>query len=186
MYLARHGETSTNTLQRFSGAGNPSLTPSGIEQARKMGKALVYHGITSIYTSDLTRAVETSTLVSNKIGARIVQIPELRERHIGDWQGKTPTELEDLHGPDWYSNKPLGGEALGEFNNRLHEAFTKIAADVLRLDERNFVVITHGGPIVALHRMLGRNPDLKEVGFGVPNAKYDVISVRPSGKKLLD
>ncbi len=170
MYISRHGESSTNPQRRFSGRLNPSLTEQGRVQSQNLGKELKDGNITSIYTSNARRAQETSEIVSGIIGARIVEKPELREREIGDWEGKSPEELREMLGHNWYMQIPKNGESDLGFHTRMHKGLLGVLVDSQKHGDENFLVVTHGGPMVRFHAMLGYNPFPDDGGFSVPNA----------------
>lgn len=185
LFIARHGQTSTNTERRFSGFKNPPLTELGIEQANTLARELVNQEIDTIYTSDLKRAVQTSAIVSSLTGSRIIQLSDLRERRIGSWEGKTPEELALLYGSGWYKETPKDGESYRNYHNRITGAFIKIFEQADRNGEKNILMIGHGGPIVTFHKICGFSADSQEVGFGVPNATLEKYTFDGSEKKQL-
>jgi broad specificity phosphatase PhoE len=60
--IARHGETEDNVNGNFRSDDTP-LTPSGLKQARDMGKNI--SNISNIITSDLPRAIRTADILAN-------------------------------------------------------------------------------------------------------------------------
>jgi alpha-ribazole phosphatase/probable phosphoglycerate mutase len=48
----------------------------------------------AVYSSDLSRCMEGARLLASTFGLEPVAMPELRELHIGDWEGKTWQELQ--------------------------------------------------------------------------------------------
>lgn len=63
----RHGRTSHNNLQLFTGWEDPPLAPDGVEDAKNAGRLLKMHGFEFdvVYTSWLTRAIETACKCTN-------------------------------------------------------------------------------------------------------------------------
>ena len=64
----RHGRTPHNNLGLFTGWEDPPLAPDGIEDAKNAGRLLKMHGFEFdvVYTSWLTRAIETACTWCNK------------------------------------------------------------------------------------------------------------------------
>lgn len=63
LYLVRHGESTWNSRNWFTGWVDVSLTPKGIEEALACGRVLSGVDIDVAYTSTLVRAMETLLLV---------------------------------------------------------------------------------------------------------------------------
>lgn len=81
----RHGRTKHNNLGLFTGWEDPPLAPEGIEDARRAGRILRHHGFEFdvVYTSWLSRAIETATYVLDEldcIWVTVVKSWRLNER----------------------------------------------------------------------------------------------------------
>ncbi|KAK4148601.1 histidine phosphatase superfamily [Chaetomidium leptoderma] len=115
LFLVRHGETVDNVAGRYAGITDSPLTSHGIVQAQRLAAHLVGRApdigpIRHVFSSDLTRAVETAAAVvdaqatisattsQTKLDGRphadadgtplkLVQVPELRERDFGSLEG---------------------------------------------------------------------------------------------------
>ena len=92
IYLIRHGETPDN-LRRVLQMPDSPLSETGIEQANKLAKRLSGNKITRIFCSDYLRARQTADAINEYHKLEITQEPLLRERHFGDWRGKTYDEV---------------------------------------------------------------------------------------------
>ena len=79
LLLARHGQSTWNSLRRFQGIADVPLSDVGRAQARALGHAVRRHRITRAYVSPLRRAVETAELALAESDVEIVTIPDLRE-----------------------------------------------------------------------------------------------------------
>ena len=101
--LLRHGQSQWNLENRFTGWKDVTLTAEGIEEAKYAGNAILKNNICiqSIHTSILTRAVDTSKIVSNIIGFdknKIVYDWRLNERHYGALEGLNKSETAGKYG----------------------------------------------------------------------------------------
>ena len=103
-YLIRHGETDWNRkLRKLQGHSDIPLNEIGIEQARGLAPLLSHFKISRYVSSDLSRAYETACLIS--LGQLpIDKTPDLREVKLGDAEGKTPEEVDQLYGADLRKN----------------------------------------------------------------------------------
>lgn len=133
VFLVRHGETEWNLEERLQGNRNSSLTRNGINQAKKAGKILKNTKFDTVYSSPLTRAVNTAQLILGKKNTKLIIRDGLREIHLGPWEGKTKKETEISHPeeyinfwyyPDRYHLK--GGETYRDLQKRVVEEIQNI------------------------------------------------------------
>lgn len=118
LYFARHGATALTAEDRFSGAIGVELSDEGREQARRLGLRLEREGITAVYTSPLSRTVETARLACAGMPIEPVSRDGLREIAHGHWEGLARAEVERRF-PEEYSAweedpftfAPPGGES---------------------------------------------------------------------------
>lgn len=94
LYLVRHGATQLTAEDRFAGAIGVDLSDEGRWQAARLGERLQHEGITALYTSPLSRTMETASIV----GAACTVEPQardgLREISHGRWEGLTRRDVE--------------------------------------------------------------------------------------------
>lgn len=94
--LVRHGRTTANASGVLAGRlPNIHLDATGREQAVTVGRALKDAGVTHLFTSPLTRTVETTDLIVGEIGSDVpvVHEPGVAECDYGDWTGRALSEL---------------------------------------------------------------------------------------------
>ena len=103
LVLIRHGESTWNLENRFTGWTDVELTPTGVEQARQAGKLLKGEGydFDIAYTSVLKRAVWTLWFALEEMDR--TWLPEvkswrLNERHYGGLQGLNKAETAKKYG----------------------------------------------------------------------------------------
>jgi broad specificity phosphatase PhoE len=90
--LVRHGETEWNTERRIQGHIDIGLNETGLRQAALAGRWLRDAGIAAVYGSDLTRAWVTAQTIAAALGLTPVELPEMRERCYGIFEGLTYAE----------------------------------------------------------------------------------------------
>jgi 2,3-bisphosphoglycerate-dependent phosphoglycerate mutase len=105
LVLIRHGESTWNKLNVFTGWTDVQLSETGVEEARKGGKLLKEQGFDfkMAYTSYLTRAIKTLWLVLEEMD--LMYIPEvkswrLNEKHYGELQGLNKAETAAKYGDE--------------------------------------------------------------------------------------
>jgi broad specificity phosphatase PhoE len=89
LVLWRHGETDYNAAGRMQGHLDSALTPVGWNQARFAAPALARFSPDLVIASDLHRATDTATVLTEALGVPLRIDKRLRETHLGEWQGLT-------------------------------------------------------------------------------------------------
>jgi 2,3-bisphosphoglycerate-dependent phosphoglycerate mutase len=97
LVLVRHGESSWNKENRFTGWTDVDLSDKGIEEAYTGGKALKEQGFTFdiAFTSVLKRAIRTLWIVLDEMDSMWIPVLKswrLNERHYGALQGLNKAE----------------------------------------------------------------------------------------------
>jgi probable phosphoglycerate mutase len=183
LWLIRHGETDWNKNRIFQGHLDTPLNESGQRQA--LGLLDTLSGVTfaKIYSSDLSRAVQTAQPLAEKRGMEIHTEKKLREIHVGLYEG-IPVEEVITENPEWVKRfregDPTflipGGEAMGEFAERICYAVESIATE--HQGER-VAVFTHGGAIACALRRAYNDPDRRV--FLTPNGGVVKLRLKPGG-----
>jgi 2,3-bisphosphoglycerate-dependent phosphoglycerate mutase len=96
--LIRHGESTWNKENRFTGWTDVDLTERGREEAKKGGQLLKAQGFTFdlAYTSTLKRAIRTLWIVLDEMDLMWIPVYRswrLNERHYGALQGLNKAEM---------------------------------------------------------------------------------------------
>ncbi len=105
LVLIRHGESTWNLENRFTGWTDVDLTPTGIAQARQSGQLLKEGGyeFDVAYTSVLTRAIRTLDLAldeMDRLWLPTIKHWRLNERHYGALQGLNKAETAKQYGDE--------------------------------------------------------------------------------------
>ena len=103
LVLIRHGESTWNLENRFTGWTDVDLTPTGVEQAKQAGQLLKAQGydFDLAYTSVLKRAIHTLWHVLDEMDRPwlpVVNSWRLNERHYGALQGLNKAETAQQYG----------------------------------------------------------------------------------------
>ena len=105
LVLVRHGESTWNLENRFTGWTDVELTPTGVEQAKNAGRLLKAEGyeFDLAYTSVLKRATRTLWHCLDEMDRTwlpVVNSWRLNERHYGALQGLNKAEVAKEYGDD--------------------------------------------------------------------------------------
>ena len=103
--LLRHGESTWNKENRFTGWTDVDLSDKGRDEARAAGRLLKAEGFSFdfVYTSVLKRAIWTSVLALDELDQLWLPVERswrLNERHYGALQGLNKAETAARHGED--------------------------------------------------------------------------------------
>ncbi|MBZ5496136.1 MAG: 2,3-diphosphoglycerate-dependent phosphoglycerate mutase [Acidobacteriia bacterium] len=101
--LLRHGESTWNRENRFTGWTDVGLSEKGMEEALEAGRVLTREGFTFdvAYTSVLKRAVKTLWIVLEEMDLMWIPVYRswrLNERHYGALQGLNKAQVAARHG----------------------------------------------------------------------------------------
>jgi probable phosphoglycerate mutase len=149
--LARHGQTDDNLEPiRVQGFTDTALNDTGRRQAASLAERVANDGIGSLWSSDLSRARETATIVGERLGLEPRFDARLREANRGRWEGHTfidiAREEPSLYdawmraGAAW---RFPGGESLLEQQERVLACLEEIHSG----GELPALVVCHGGSI---------------------------------------
>lgn len=192
-YIFRHGQTDFNAAKRMQGWLDVPLNNDGIIQAQNLAKNLAKIEIDCIFTSPLSRALNTAQIVSGDRHIKITPVPGLKEWNLGVFCGKivhvtdepadTPINTDSdvvnvplaLISDDNY--RPQGGESYNMFAKRVCDTMTEIANTT---NSENIAISTHGGVIKVL---IKKFTNLKWPRSGIPNAEH--IKMQWDGKKFI-
>ncbi len=105
LVLIRHGESTWNRDNRFTGWTDVPLSEKGAAEARKAGRILREKGYAFdlAFTSVLQRAIQTLELVLQELGQTGLSVRRswrLNERHYGALQGLNKAETAEKYGPE--------------------------------------------------------------------------------------
>jgi len=159
LVIVRHGQSSWNLENRFTGEVDVPLTPLGQTEARAAGEKLKSFFFAHGFTSVLQRAIETMSLIletSAHPDLPVTRDKALNERNYGDLQGLNKTDMAKKYGDHqvaiWrrsYAVRPPGGESLQDTAARVLAYYDQEIAPRLKKGE-NILIVAHGNSLRAL------------------------------------
>lgn len=162
IYVLRHGQTNFNIEGRLQGGLDTPLNATGIQQAKDIIDTLLPLDIDTIYSSPLTRALDTSHIINKVLNVpnEIISVDFLKEITRGEYDGMLSSEVEAIN-PKVLSNafenffeKPPKGESLGDVYLRVAACLPSVIEDTRW---KNLLMVTHGITIRAINLYFSSN-----------------------------
>jgi broad specificity phosphatase PhoE len=198
LLIIRHAQSIWNAAGRWQGWSDAPLSELGVDQARLAGQALAASGVVPelMAASDLARARVTAELMAFELEYEkpLVIEPGLREQDLGQWNGLTNVEISERWPEEFQARRAgqlgtvPGGEAGEDFFRRTLGAVRRLA----RRGAETTVVVSHGGVVIALERVLGvsakgsRHPNLSGWWLEVQGTPEDLELVPLERVDLLE
>ena len=149
IYLLRHGQVAGFEEKRYNGHADVPLTAEGEAQFGLLQLRLKNKSISAVYSSDLSRCQNGARLLAADHDLEVQVNTQLRELHIGAWEGKTWAELQALYPQEWQARladivnyQVPQGESLTDLATRVRPV---IAGIVAAHRGAEVVVVAHGG-----------------------------------------
>jgi phosphoserine phosphatase len=153
--LIRHGETEWNRTHRFQGRSDTPLNETGIRQAEAAALMLKDESLTAVYSSPLSRALETARRITVYHPKPLLIIePGFIEMDLGEFDGMEAREW-GRQNPDfmksWRQNpgklKMPGGESLEEVQQRAVSTLNRVVGGLsqnssILICSHNFVILS--------------------------------------------
>ena len=160
LILVRHGQSTYNLENKFTGWKDVVLTEKGVNEAIECSSLLSNITIDICYSSVLKRATKTLDIILNNINQspKIITHQSLNERDYGNLIGKNKTETAKIYGNKqvelWrrsYKTAPPGGESLEMTCNRVIPYFKNIILKSIHDNYyKNILISAHGNSIRAI------------------------------------
>lgn len=153
LFLIRHGETQWNQAGKYQGSTDIPLSENGMKQAGYL-KDHFQNRFDYLYSSPLSRALETARIIGSGSDKEPVISPAMVEINFGAWEGLTLEEIKSSYPEQFRSwqtdeiNAPLMSS-----EKSLKSASIRAGNEILRLVETHagsrILLIAHGGIIKA-------------------------------------
>lgn len=135
LILIRHGEIDANVKRLWHGTTDSELNHLGQRQAAALGENVhgKYSNITKVYSSPLKRTLNTAEAVSSGLKQVPELCPDLIEYGIGEFEGTSYSDLQDVHGffakiAESQDFALPGGESVNGVSQRMNRAFKDLVA----------------------------------------------------------
>jgi probable phosphoglycerate mutase len=195
LYLLRHGAIDQPEADCFIGQTDPPLSLEGRLQARTWRKELQNVAFTAAWSSDLKRTTETAGIIFDDRSVWIKNCRELREIHLGEWDGVPRDRVRKCHADLWRARgndladfRPPGGESFRDLQERVVSQVIRIATDT----SGKVCIVTHAGvirvlichflqmPLSNLFRLRFDYGSLSLVSYRPERVEMCALNLRPS------
>lgn len=152
-YFLRHGQTDWNVAKRIQGQTDIPLNEYGRQQALQASSIIAQLDIGGIFTSQLSRAFDTATIVKPELITTLNVIDELKEVTIGERDG----HQSGLWYQQWKAGQAIipGAETRVEFRARVMTGVNKVLHQA-----ENPLIVSHGGVYGALTESISIGPEV--------------------------
>lgn len=182
-WLIRHGQTDWNLIGRFQGHTDIPLNSRGLAQANELAHKLADKEFAAIYSSDLSRAVQTAEVIGRQLNLPVRTDTRLREICQGEWEGMLLAEVREKYQFDPIranaspeTSRAPGGESVNEVAARMAEAANSIAE---LYPKGKVLLASHGLAVAALYCLANAIP-LANVHSYIPENATPLVIQWPS------
>ena len=180
LVLIRHGQSTYNKQNLFTGWKDVKLTKKGVREAHEAAPLVANITFTHAFTSDLKRARDTLDIILKDIqqDIPITEDLALNERDYGSLVGQNKSEASKKYGADqvqiWrrsYATPPPEGESL-EMTAKRSIPYFQNKIEPLLAENNNIIVSAHGNSIrsivMHLHNLNSEQILQTEIGWCEP------------------
>ena len=126
LYIIRHGQTAWNKEEVFRGTKDIPLNEVGQKEAAALGTYLKDIQFNAIYTSPLSRAVQTAEAVARAQGISPDVEASLMDLNFGSWQGVSHEEIKKSYPELYHTWKTAPDQVKFPKGESLHHVLTRI------------------------------------------------------------
>lgn len=182
--LVRHGENDWSKANKLAGRiPDIHLNETGHQQAHAVAQRLAALPVKAVYSSPITRCLETAAYIADTHGLTIQQVVALAEVDYGEWEGQKIKKLAKQ--PLWRAVQFFPsraqfpkGEALRDVQLRTVQAIEEIAG---RHEREVVVIVSHADLIrLALAHYLGIHIDTFQ-RIVISPGSASIIALHPEG-----
>ncbi len=189
LYFLRHGETVASKTGGFCGTSDVELTPEGKMMAKDFAVAYSDLEWTAIFSSPMIRTIATAKPLCEIVGIEMQLRDGLKEINFGQWEGKTPAEVNQQYHDEyvrWQSepgwNAPPDGERAIEIARRSSEVIEEIENSY---QTGNVLLVAHKATIrIMLCTLLGIDVGRYRDRIDMPVAAVSLVEFCEQGPKL--
>ena len=142
LYVARHGETEWNALNKVCGRTDIPLTALGMQQAELLADRVEKLDIHLIVSSPMCRAVQTAAPAAKRLNLEILTDSRLIEQHYGIFEGVDRNDPGFLANKRQFACRYPGGESMMDVAHRVYELLTELKE---KYPDKNVLLVCHGG-----------------------------------------
>lgn len=170
--IFRHGLTIENEKRQYLGWTDAALSARGVSESLSVAGQIKAMSPDKLITSDLIRCRQTAKLLFPSENQ--IEMEDFREMNFGEFEGKSYGDLKNNKSyQEWLDSAfkipPINGESFDFFSNRIWNGMKK-ALDILDEEDRELVIMSHGGVIrLLLSRLVESGKEFFD--WNIPNSQ---------------
>lgn len=169
LYIMRHGETAWNAENRILGSTDIPLNEKGRAQAIEAAEILADTHIDVIYTSCLSRAMETGLAVAAlQKDCKVIHEPCLNENDFGSFEGQNRNSEVYQNEKRKHFKRYPGGESFLDVAARVYPFVKSLLSDP-GLEDKTVLIVSHGGVCRVITSYFRDMENEEFVSFAMPN-----------------
>lgn len=181
--LVRPGATEYVQQGRIQGALEVPLSEEGAHEATRLSAELSGMNLDALYSADSEHALQTAEAIAKALGVKLKSLDTLRNLDHGLWQGMLVEEVKRKQ-PKVYrqwqeqprSVCPPGGEMIGDAQDRVRSALTKL----LKKHKGGTLGLVVPEPLASLVRAYLEQSEVGDLWrAGGQHGTWEVIEVEP-------
>ena len=142
LYVARHGETQWNALNKICGRTDIPLTERGLQQAQCLASNMAAKQLNVIIASPMIRAQQTAAAVSEVTGIPVLTEERLIEQDFGEFEGLDRSTPAYLANKRQFAYRYPGGESQLDVAYRVYGLIEELKE---KYPDKNVLLVCHGG-----------------------------------------
>ncbi len=163
IYVVRHGQTDWNVKEIVQGHSDIPLNETGKDQARETAELLKDIPFDAIFSSDLSRAVQTAEIVKMERKLAVNASNLIRERNFGKYEGKLSADYRAENKEIFARMESMTNEErvkiqVADVENEevaVSRVITFLREIAVTYADKNVLVVSHGGVMRILLLHLG-------------------------------
>ena len=166
IYIARHGQTTTNSL-KYHALEDDDLTEVGVQQAEELRDKIKNMNFDIIICSPLTRTKHTAKII-NINNNKIIFDDRIKERNPGNLSGKSRENENREEYWNYYTAIQYGtSENIQEFFKRVYNFLDELKTK----DYKSVLIVAHSGVSKAFNGYFEGIQDGKFLNRGLKNCE---------------
>lgn len=188
IYLIRHGECFAPSFEFYDAekkAMDPPLTEKGIVQAEQLAARCKTIGFDMVFSSDLTRAMQTAEKMISAAPCVSVATKNFREIDMGDIHAKSWSAFPELHARWLLHNEDIP-YPNGENGEDVWKRCRVELEEIIQSRYQKVAIVMHGGTIRATICGILDLPQQRRFYFGFPpeNCSISIVKYQEEEKRF--
>lgn len=182
-FVARHGETEWNVLNKVCGRTEVELTEKGREQAEMLADKLVDKKIEVIIASPMRRAYETGRIIAERCGVAVETDDRLIEQDYGIYEGVDRKDEGFLGNKRNFAFRYPGGESMMQVAYRTYGLIEELRG---KYKGKNVLIVCHGGVCRVINTYFRDMTNEEFFNYSLGNCGVEEYAVSDQGTENRD